>query len=113
MLARGLHLVRRLRNDFAHNVTGCTFQDSVVAGRLTELRRVSGLPEHGRDFRDKFPEGARGDFQMIVGWYQWNLRSLAEDVPRLSQERGTAGYFDADDSSEGKGNDGGGETDKK
>lgn len=45
VFARNLHLVRKIRNDFAHNVSGCTFSDSAVVSRLTELKRSSGLPE--------------------------------------------------------------------
>ena len=78
--ARSLHLVRRIRNDFAHNVTGCTFEDSAVMSRLTELRRATNLPESERGH---FPIGPRGDFQMIVSWIQWLLRSIIEDIEPL------------------------------
>jgi len=91
--ARALHLIRRIRNDFAHNVTGCTFADSAVANRLTELRRVSGLPENAKDIRSVFPEGARGDFQIIVSRFQWALRDLAEHIRPLRCPSVIDGYF--------------------
>jgi DNA-binding MltR family transcriptional regulator len=78
--ARNLHLVRRIRNDFAHNISGCTFADSAVVGRLTELRRSSGVIEDMPKVRKLYPAGARGDFQTIVSWLQWMLRSVAEDI---------------------------------
>jgi len=81
--ARGLHLVRRIRNDFAHNVAGCSFTDSAVMSRLTELRRASCLPARALDIRKNYPDGPRGDFQMIVGFMQWMLRSVIEDVEPL------------------------------
>lgn len=81
--ARCLHLVRRIRNDFAHNITGCTFLDSSILGRLTELRRATGIPENCKGTRKAFPSGPRGDFQMIAGFMQWMLRSLLEDIKTL------------------------------
>ena len=84
VFARNLHLVRKIRNDFAHNVSGCTFSDSAVVSRLTELKRSSGLPEQALEMRKGFPRGARGDFQMIVSWMQWMLRSRCEDLEPLS-----------------------------
>jgi hypothetical protein len=91
--ARGLHLVRRIRNDFAHNVTGCTFGDSAVLSRVTELRRVSGLPENEPSFRDSYPDGPRGDFQYIVSFLQWMLRSGVEDVEKVSPSETLSGYY--------------------
>jgi len=96
--ARSLHLVRRIRNDFAHNVTGCTFADSSVMGRLTELRRATGLPEHAPDIRRGLPAGPRGDFQMIVGWMQWALRELVEDIEPLEGPQLTV-FITEDDAS--------------
>ena len=81
--ARALHLVRRIRNDFAHNVTGCTFLDSAVMGRLTELRRATGLPAGELTIRKSYSDGPRGDFQMIVSWMQWMLRSTIEDTESI------------------------------
>lgn len=94
--AKNLHLVRRIRNDFAHNIAGCTFTDSAVLSRLTELRRSSGLPENALDARPNFPEGPRGDFQMVVSAMQWLLRAYAEHVKPLSDTRSLSGHWSAD-----------------
>jgi len=94
-LARGLHLVRRIRNDFAHNVAGCTFKDSVVVGRLTELRRVTGLPDNAPKRRQTYPDGPRGDFQLVVSWFQWMMRSIAETNPVVSGALKIPGYYES------------------
>lgn len=91
--AKNLHLVRRIRNDFAHNIAGCNFTDSAVMGRLTELRRSSGLPEKAPETRSNFPDGPRGDFQMVVSAMQWLLRAYAEDVEPLDDTRSLSGYW--------------------
>lgn len=99
--ARNFHLVRKLRNDFAHNITGCTFADSSVIGRLAELRRSTGLPEKAKDIRDAFVDGPKGDFQMIVSWMQWGLRDVAENVSRVSPSHHLVGEFIRSNDNEG------------
>lgn len=84
--ARCLHLIRRIRNDFAHNVAGCSFDDGAVVGRMTELRRAIGIVERTAEFRSNFPDGPKGEFQMIVSWMQWLLRSLIEIVAVIESD---------------------------
>jgi len=52
---RDLHLIRRIRNDFAHNISSCNFEDSSVHSRII-------------------------DFQMIVSWMLWCLWSQSEEI---------------------------------
>lgn len=46
-LARDLHLIRRIRNLFAHSVEGCTFKSGSSQDQVNELVRSMNLP--GRD----------------------------------------------------------------
>jgi hypothetical protein len=91
--SRALHLVRRIRNDFAHNIAGCTFADSAVMGRLAELRRLTRLLENGGGFRNNYPDGPRGDFQYVISWLQFSLRSLSDDVLRVEPSHHAVGAF--------------------
>lgn len=75
---RDLHLVRKIRNDFAHNVTGCTFDDAVVRSRVLELTRSQGVVEASPKVRAAYPDGPAGDFQMSVSWMLWFLWASAE-----------------------------------
>jgi len=78
--ARSLHLVRKIRNEFAHNVTGCDFKDGAVLNRLAELGRAISVDTVGKESRDFFPDGPRGDFQLAVSRMQWVLRVHAEHI---------------------------------
>src|SRR2546425_6922070 len=42
---RDLHLIRSIRNQFAHNVAGCSFEDSSVRSRILELAKSSRFIE--------------------------------------------------------------------
>jgi len=48
--ARDLHLIRKIRNQFAHNVYGCNFEEGGVKQRIEELMKsVSDLREFIKD----------------------------------------------------------------
>ena len=96
--ARDLHLIRRIRNDFAHNVAGCSFGDSSVMGRVLELSRSHGLFKGPGGIRDSFPKGVRGEFQAAVSWMQWYLRRLIQDIDAIADPESEWGYdaFSAD-----------------
>lgn len=91
--ARNLHLIRRIRNDFAHNVTGCSFSDSSVTNRLTELRRSTLILERAKHIRDKHPAGARFDFLVIVSWLQWMLRAAVDRTVAFDDTAPISGEF--------------------
>jgi len=94
-LARALHLIRKIRNDFAHNVSGCSFGDGVVTSRLTELRRCTRVVEIGAKFRP-YPVGARGDFQFIVSWIQWMIHSRIERTVSIETSGALIGELPSD-----------------
>lgn len=77
---RDLHIIRKIRNDFAHNISSCNFEDSAVRSRITELVCSSTIIERDPKIRRSFPEGPRGDFQMIVSWMLWCLWSQSEQI---------------------------------
>jgi hypothetical protein len=41
--ARDLHLVRKIRNDFAHNIRDCNFDDTRVRSRVLALSRSNSI----------------------------------------------------------------------
>ena len=63
---RDLHIIRKIRNDFAHNITGCSFEDTSVRSRIIELNRSSLIIDKFPQIREKLPLGCRGDFQITV-----------------------------------------------
>ncbi len=90
--ARDLHIVRRIRNDFAHNVISCSFDDSIIRNRTLELARSAEQWISKSDYRKAFPVGPKGDFQMAVAWMQWHLRSLSDDATQIPENPLEWGY---------------------
>lgn len=82
---RDLHTIRKIRNDFAHNITGCTFENASVHSRIIELCRSSGLVEKEPKVRKSFQSGSRGDFQMIVSYMLWNLWSQSGRISPIEE----------------------------
>jgi len=48
---RDLNLIRKIRNDFAHQLIGMSFDTEIIANRCRELKsaKVSGAPDFSRD----------------------------------------------------------------
>lgn len=70
-LARDLHLIRTLRNDFAHNIKGCTFTEFAAKNRVEELMRSHGFFDRSPKWAKKQGErSTRDEFlttaQMII-----------------------------------------------
>lgn len=80
---RDLHTIRKIRNDFAHNIQGCTFDDPSVRSRVIELSRSSSVIEAFPKTRQGYPSGCRGDFQMIMSWMLWHLWCLVEQTTAI------------------------------
>lgn len=78
--ARDLHLIRKIRNEFAHNVTGCSFDNATIRSRVVELVRSQGVVQAAPKVRATFPDGVAGEFQTTVSWMLWWLWTQAEKV---------------------------------
>jgi DNA-binding MltR family transcriptional regulator len=75
-MCRDLHLVRKIRNDFAHNVSGCDFDSSSVRNRIVELKKSFSELTAEAEGLETFGDNPRGHFQNCVGWMVWYIRSL-------------------------------------
>ena len=89
---RDLHLIRRIRNNFAHDVSGCAFEDSSVRDRVQELAKSSKCNLLDSTWRDLFPDSPKGNFKFIVGWMQWLVRGLTEKVKSIEHAEEEWGY---------------------
>jgi len=74
--ARDLHIVRRIRNDFAHNISGCTFEDASVRDRVLALSRSIGTTSCHESWLERVGATPKGHFELILSWMLWKLRSL-------------------------------------
>ena len=82
---RDLHLIRKIRNEFAHNIHGCTFENCVIRQRVLELAKSSNVINKCPKQRKIFGKGTRGDFLMIASWMLWSLNSLTEYVDSIEE----------------------------
>ena len=91
-LCRDLHLVRKIRNDFAHNIEGCHFSDQKVHNRVRELRNAfSDLIDVFRTEKTVklYQPGDRGDFQFCCSWmidYLYKLSRASKPLAEASLE---------------------------
>lgn len=94
-LCHDLNIIRHIRNDFAHNIKGCSFEDPVVRNRITELMRSSDIAAKAPKVRAKaFPTGSRGDFQITISWILWSLNTEIENIKPIKAQTIEFGYIE-------------------
>ena len=74
-----LHLIRKIRNKFAHSLTNCDFNDNQIKEWNAELNRLNdhATPER----RLTFSKGAIGDFEKSVSWLVYWIRHITQQIP--------------------------------
>jgi len=77
--ARDLNLIRKIRNEFAHNVSHVNLDEGRVKDYLTTLLSSSDIIRKNPRARAVHPSGSRGDFLMIAGLMLFHVNSLIED----------------------------------
>jgi len=80
--AHDLNIIRKIRNDFAHNIYGSNLEEGVVKNRLTTLIYSSDILENQKEARILFPKGARGDFLMIASMMLFYLSAKIEKISK-------------------------------
>lgn len=98
--SRDLHLVRRIRNDFAHNIHGCSFDDARVRSRVNELNNSHGIFARSPKFARK-NEAIRDQFLEAASWMIFHLDksgSKIEAIGSCEEEWGYSLCHDAEDS---------------
>jgi len=78
---RDLHVVRRIRNAFAHNLSGCSFDDSAIRNRVLELERSTRLAERVEDI-DR-PATPRDQLELVISAMVFSLWQKIEAVRAL------------------------------
>lgn len=89
--ARDLHLVRRIRNDFAHNIHGASFDDTRVRQRIAELDNSNGIfARSPKTAAEKTKP--REHFLEAVGWMIWHMEALSAKTTAIEQRHEEFGY---------------------
>ncbi|MDQ6827792.1 MAG: hypothetical protein M3081_02890 [Gemmatimonadota bacterium] len=93
--ARDLHLVREIRNAYAHQVVECTFERPDIRDRVEALERASDYNARRPDLRDTMgPPGTRGDFLGITAWMLYSLHREVDTIAPLTERGPEFGYID-------------------
>ncbi|AUN03425.1 hypothetical protein RSJ19_11040 [Clostridium botulinum] len=74
-LCRDIHIIRKIRNQFAHDIYDCNFNNTVIIDKVKELESSTQIVKQDLEFRDKFDGSTRGDFQMICAKIIFYLKS--------------------------------------
>ncbi|MCX6177777.1 MAG: hypothetical protein NT163_00080 [Chlorobiales bacterium] len=89
--ARDLHLIRKIRNEFAHNIHGCSFEDARVKSRVTELSNSHGIINRSPHFyQDQIT--TREQFLVAASWMIFHLNQVITEVHSLSPVPEEFGY---------------------
>lgn len=89
--ARDLHLIRKIRNDFAHNIHGCSFEDVKVRARVTELCNSHGIIGRSPD-RFKDPLSVRDQFLESASWMIYFLNKQSSQMASIPAAQEEWGY---------------------
>lgn len=90
--ARDLHLIRKIRNSFAHDIYGCNFENGSVRSRISELENsmskpwMAEIPSTVKKTEMKL-EGPRGKFIFISGAMIWCLTDLISEIQELNEAK--------------------------
>jgi DNA-binding MltR family transcriptional regulator len=91
--ARNLVLIKRIRNEFAHKIHNCTFEDSSIKARVFELYKSQKFKNEEKD-RDLYPMGARGNFLVVCTWMLWSLNTVVEETKPLHEGAAEFGFVE-------------------
>ncbi len=87
--ARDLHIVRKIRNSFAHDIYGCNFENGSVISRIRELENSfhkSYLDAIEKvDRKDDLLKGIRGRFIFLSSMMVWHLTELIDATEEIKE----------------------------
>lgn len=88
---RDLHLIRKIRNEFAHNIHGCSFDDARVSSRIVELSKSHGIISRSKHKYPK-PLSARDQFLLSASWMTWHLTDEIKSTLSIQPKSEEWGY---------------------
>ncbi len=89
-------MVRKIRNEFAHNIKGCNFEESRIKSRVDELAK-STCKEILYANKEKPPKTTREKFLYICSWLLWSICKDAEECCQLKEADIEFGYLSEKD----------------
>ncbi|TDP01552.1 hypothetical protein [Flavobacterium sp. 245] len=84
--ARDLHIVRKIRNSFAHDIYGCSFSNGSVKSRIKELENSFIISQNIDNIkREDIKDGERGMFLYLTSAMIWEFNSLIKDRKEIKE----------------------------
>ena len=74
-----INLIRKVRNEFAHNLMKCNFSNTKILDYNKKLYSI--FKSEMKDGRKKFEEGETGNFLAVVSLLLFIIRSKIQEVP--------------------------------
>gem|GEM_PF-1558735 len=74
-----LSLIRKIRNEFAHNLMNCDFKDPKILDYNDNLYRIHS--KSMQEGRKKFKEGEEGNFLAVASLILFIIRSKIQEIP--------------------------------
>jgi len=86
-LCHGLHVIRDIRNDFAHNIEECSFQKQGVRARVTKLQKECGNVGIIGRMDETEAHGVRRYFEITIAFMLHSLFQNSERCERIEARR--------------------------
>lgn len=85
-VSKSLHIIRKIRNTFAHSISGCSFNDSAVKSRVNELYKLHRIDKKHEFLKESFDDSAKSRFLMsailLIGVIQETQHKLGANKAR-------------------------------
>jgi DNA-binding MltR family transcriptional regulator len=95
IMQRDLHIIRKLRNDFAHNPFELSFNDNAIKNRVAELDNIAKYREKNPEARSNVgAPGTKHDFIFAVSWRLYCLTESIKDIAPNKDRVPEFGYLD-------------------
>ncbi len=92
-MCRDLHLVRKIRNDFAHRPAGCSLDDQQIKSRIEHLTQSHGMFERSPLYMKKFGlPNLRHQFLRAASWMLYFLNSERRRCRAFEDRTSEFGY---------------------
>jgi hypothetical protein len=91
--ARDLHLIRRIRNEFAHRAASCDLKDPQARNRIEELTKSHGIFERSpKKVKEDGKPSLKEQFVEAVSWMLYSLDLQRTRVSQLKSREHEFGY---------------------
>jgi hypothetical protein len=78
--AKCLHIVRKIRNSFAHDVAGCTFAAPAVSNRVNNLVTATRVHVSKTSAKHAKIGNQRACFCYLIGFFMWRIKQRTKEI---------------------------------